>query len=894
MPDHSHEMEIKFFNALRDIFVGAPVEGQSGYINLMRIKSQYYTAGVFPRLKADIDTVCAPFDPAFREDLFNKLYNFFYRYFSESGSIYFRYTPLRENVYERVYSDNQDVMLFWKTHMLYYVKTDRLFQCLDVDADGAKVYFDVSTVQHKKANEKREVVYEFGSVREDGAIVLTVSYAEKGRKTKADDILKAAKRAGAALTDEQLERACRVFEKQVEVDYFINKDAGRFLREQFDIWLYQYVFEPGQQTATHWTETRLRQLQAIKTIAYKIIDFIAQFEDELVKIWNKPKFALNAHYIITLDHIADRDAALLARLFEHPGLAAQVAEWQQLGMVGQGFTLTPGPSPSQGEGSTPSPLKGEGRGEGQGRYRYLPLDTRHFPDLEPDILALFDHLDDALDGWLIKSENYQALNTLSSRFRDQISAIYIDPPYNTGTEASDFIYTNQFRNSSWITMIENRLGSALHLLKTEGVLCVTIDDYEFSHLSMLLDELNAFSLGVAVIKSKPQGRATARGFSVNHEYAIFASKTEKADVGRLPRIGQKADRYPERDEIGIYAWTNFRGTGANSTRKDRPKLFYPVYVAGDKVRVADMVWNKDEGVWQPQQPSTPDEELIFPVDSDGEERVWTLGWERAQKNLHELKVVRGSNGTQIHRKYRPNYEGALPGTWWDNKLYSASESGTKVLQNILGSQEEFSYPKSIHAVVDCLRSCGLGVVQSGVALDFFAGSGTTGHAVINLNREDGGHRKYILIEMGSHFDTVILPRIKKVVFSDQWKDGQAVEGGQGVSHFCKYYQLEQYEDTLRRALYQDAPLFVHGDPYSNYVFLRDLKMLDAVTLDTAANTAAVHLDNLYEGIDLAETLANVLGQRIARLTREAVTFEDGTTIDLTKPDLRHLKPLIWW
>ncbi len=119
--------EQKFSNALRDVFVGARVEGESGYINLMRIKARYYEEGVFPKLQRDINEALKPF-PTFREELFDKLYAFFSRYFSESGAIYFRHTPLHQNVYEKVYTDDKDVMLFWKTHMLYYVKTDRLFR----------------------------------------------------------------------------------------------------------------------------------------------------------------------------------------------------------------------------------------------------------------------------------------------------------------------------------------------------------------------------------------------------------------------------------------------------------------------------------------------------------------------------------------------------------------------------------------------------------------------------------------------------------------------------------------------------------------------------------------------------------------------------------------------
>ena len=114
--------------------------------------------------------------------------------------------------------------------------------------------------------------------------------------------------------------------------------------------------------------------------------------------------------------------------------------------------------------------------------------------------------------------------------------------------------------------------------------------------------------------------------------------------------------------------------------------------------------------------------------------------------------------------------------------------------------------------------------RDAIILDYFAGSGTTGHAVINLNRQDGGRRKYILVEMADYFHTVLLPRIKKVVFSDKWKDGKAQEGCKGISHFVKYFRLEQYEEVLRKARYRDdEPLFFQGDPYTQYVFLRDPK-----------------------------------------------------------------------
>ena len=144
-------------------------------------------------------------------------------------------------------------------------------------------------------------------------------------------------------------------------------------------------------------------------------------------------------------------------------------------------------------------------------------------------------------------------------------------------------------------------------------------------------------------------------------------------------------------------------------------------------------------------------------------------------------------------------QGTLPSTLWTDKKYSATDYGTNLLAHILGSSNAFSFPKSVYTVADCLRVCQLH--DGDYCVDYFAGSGTTGHAIINLNREDGGQRNFILVEMGDHFDTVLLPRIKKVAFTPEWKDGkpkrmatpQEAERGPRI---VKYMRLESYEDAL--------------------------------------------------------------------------------------------------
>ncbi len=461
--------EQKFYKALQDVFIGAKIEGQGGFVNLMRIKSNYYNK-IEQFLKEDVEKALEKY-PSFREELFDKLYSFFSRYFTESGSIYFNSTPFHNNIYEKVYTDEKDVILFWKTQMLYYVKTDRIFRSLPVEFDGFKFYFDASRIESKKANEKRSLVFELNQVREDSTIVFDVQYSEKGTKTKQDEILKAIKRKGIAITEEQLERAFRVFEKQSEVDFFINKNAKAFLQEQFKLWSYQYFWEGAKE----WSADRVNQLQILKNIAFKIIDFISQFEDELVKIWNKPKFVKNSNYVITLDRL--NNIELIKKILNHKNIAEQIREWQELGIVDENFEI---------DDVIEKDLTGEHLAE---KYRHLPIDTKYFKDLELEILNQFEDLDKSLDGWLIKSENYQALNTILPKFKEKVQTIYIDPPFNLDS-SDQFLYRTNYKDANWAILLENRLRIAKDWLNEKGSIFVRCDYNRNWIVRCLMDEIS--------------------------------------------------------------------------------------------------------------------------------------------------------------------------------------------------------------------------------------------------------------------------------------------------------------------------------------------------------------------------------------------------------------------
>ena len=247
-------------------------------------------------------------------------------------------------------------------------------------------YFYASEVEHKKNNERREFVFEFAEVKrttEGNVVHLKVFYSQRGRTTNTEIIIKKAKYSPGAkvmLTEDDLQNAFRVFRRQTEADFFINKDARGFLREQFDLWLYQYLF----QEESIFEQKRLSQLQAIQQTAHDIIDFIAQFEDELRRAWEKPKFARKVHYVVTLDKLP---VTLLAKIATHRGARTQIEEWQELGMVHEKFSMK---ELNKGQGS----LDIEPNGPTNDDCRFLPLDTKHFKDLELEILDAIGDLDD--------------------------------------------------------------------------------------------------------------------------------------------------------------------------------------------------------------------------------------------------------------------------------------------------------------------------------------------------------------------------------------------------------------------------------------------------------------------------------------------------------------------
>src|SRR6218665_1979210 len=513
-------------------------------------------------------------------------------------------------------------------------------------------------------------------------------------------------------------------------------------------------------------EKNLRLIQVLRAIALDLISFLAQLEDFQKKLWLKKKFVVAANYCITLDRIPER---------LYPAIAGNQKQWEQWENLG---VLEARKDDLFQQAKT-------GSAEYLKAHPFLMADTALFDSaFKSSLLAAVDNLDENLDGLLIHGDNFQALNLLQERYRKQVKCIYIAPPYNTSENS--FLYKNQYKHSSWLSMVAGRINTAMYLMTDNGVLCCAIDDFELPYLENALDEVFGFEnrLGNLAIEIKPSGRTNDKYLATSHEYILFYAKEHtRADINFFPLTEAQTMQYSEGEGTGSYKWRDFLRTGGFSSPEERPNSYYVIYYNSETGK-ADV--EPFEGGFR-----------IEPLDSEGKKRVWrkTIPSFLAHLKNGEISFKQNKQGAWKVQIIDRIKEGVRPKSIWIGSKYDASSHGTKLIKSLFGDVADFSFPKSIHAVRDTLF-VNVASEQNATVLDFFAGSGTTGHAVISINREDSGNRKYILVEQGEYFDNVTKPRIQKVVYSADWKEGKATAPQTGISHAFKVLKIESYEDTL--------------------------------------------------------------------------------------------------
>ncbi|OIO29000.1 hypothetical protein AUJ22_02155 [Candidatus Nomurabacteria bacterium CG1_02_31_12] len=346
---------------------------------------------------------------------------------------------------------------------------------------------------------------------------------------------------------------------------------------------------------------------------------------------------------------------------------------------------------------------------------------------------------------IIKGNNLLALHSLKSEFAGKIKLIYIDPPYNPPSSNNTFTYNNNFNHSTWLTFMKNRIEIAQDLLTNDGAMIIAIDENEQAYLGVLIDEMfKGYENHCVTIVHNPRG-VQGTNFSYTHEYAFFI----------FPKGTKTVKNRKIADED--ISFSNLRNWGSESERKDAKNCFYPVLVDKCTKQIIDFGEVCDDKFHPKINIHNGDFVEVYPIDKEGVERKWRYARQSVEEVKELLAVVEkdGVYDIQIGKDFG-QYR-----TVWIDKRYDANEYGTKLVKDLV-PESNFSFPKSLWNVYDAIYA----VVQddkNAIVLDYHAGSGTTGHAVLNLNEEDKGNRKFILIEQMDYIKTVTAPRIKEVL-----------------------------------------------------------------------------------------------------------------------------------
>ena len=783
-----------------------------GLYRIMKMKSAEVSAflddELLPQIRSALRPAGEPGGAAASEgEVYRHLAEFFSRYYDEGDFFSRRRRADGQRPTYLLPYDGEEIKLHWANADQHYIKTADNYSSYAFSVGGEagrRVRFDLVAAENDRDNIKPangNGLRFLLSRRGDGVAVndgaLTVSFehrsltaAEKKKwpgngihqqaRLNEDAVTRilgavpedwATPLAAPAPTDANGGRTVLAqhldrYTSKNSFDYFIHDDLGDFLRQQLDLYLNTEVLRPDdfEQGGTTSLERALTQLRAVRQIGHKIIAFLAQLEDFQKRLWLKKKFVLESHWCVSLDRVPE---ALRAEVASN---ARQREEWVRLFSIDE-------IRPDLGNGGVrfSEPLTGEFLHA----HPFLVLDTRHFDrdftDRLLESLSDAGPLEEQQDGLLVHGENYQALNLLQARYGGQVDCVYIDPPYNTGY--SEILYKNTFKHSSWLSLMQGRLRLSRELATATGSHIVAIDENEQERLGLLLSEV--FPDHEKICASVVHNKKGIQGsfFSYVHDSLFFCIPPALGATNPLP--------IPEAER----RFENLRKWGRESERRTARNCFYPIEVKDGRIASFGEVCPED---FHPGRANVEngDSILVYPVDAKGDERKWRYARDSVERIRHLLRVKTVDRTGEIQiEKCRSERQVK---TVWDDSRYIAGDYGTRWLTHLGLKVEENLYPKSLHAVADAVALvCGEGAT----VLDYFAGSGTTGHAVMELNREDGGRRRFVLVEVGDHFDAVLLPRLKKVAYSRGWKDGQPA-ARDGRRQVFRYVRLESYEDTM--------------------------------------------------------------------------------------------------
>ena len=560
----------------------------------------------------------------------------------------------------------------------------------------------------------------------------------------------------------------------MDSDYFIHKDLDKFLKTEQRRYIQNTILgnldtllnlspeNPGFAIAT-----------AFRDVTDEVIALLVTVETFQKQLFLMKKKVITTDYLISIGKISEvskvdpeKREALFSQILENE---AQLDDWRDTFGIDIREQL---------------PLL-------DGVYPTLPLDTRYFDEAFVDkLLALFDDLESQIDGVLLNSENFQALDLLMEKYRGSIRCVHIDPPYNTNT--SGFLYKNDYQHSSWLTMMENRLSLAEQLMATDSCILCHIDENEYENLFKVCDAILLMDNQGTIIWDKRNPVFGTKTIATQHEYIVCYStgsiKLNIRPINRKAILKEAASLIKKHGGVTDKCCKEFRTWIKNKSN-----------LTGGEAAYSNI--DENGNVYSEVSLSAPglqnDSKYHIPLDHPDTEKqcpVPTNGWSRPPEKLQKLKDA-GRIAFGKDEKKQPRLKIYLK-DYLFGELSSVLPSGKRGKADMVTLGLEFEYCHSIDLyeyLVWAVTPDGEGIV-----LDFFAGSGTNGHAALNLNKADNGNRKFILIEMGDYFESTLKERIRRVMFSENWKGGKpdTNKGIDGTVGIVKYQRLEQYEDVL--------------------------------------------------------------------------------------------------
>jgi len=787
-------------------------------------------------------------------EVFSHLANFFKRYYKDGDFVSLR--RYKKDTYAIPY-EGEEVKLHWANSDQYYIKSGEYFRDYTFRVNGKTIHLKLSDAETENNNnkatsdkERRFVIVESNpcEVIED-ELYINFEYKAIGKENQDKLNEKAIAKALESIEDLDFITALNtlapteknkkrtIFEKHLKsytsrnsFDYFIHKDLGGFLGRELDFYIKnEMLFLDDIMDSPIKYEEVMGKIKIFKEVSQKIIAFLTQLEELQKKLWEKKKFVIETNYCITLDKI---DEDYYEEIF---ACKEQLAEWKELFDV---------------DVQSVEDLKEE---------KYLVLDTKFFDmKFKYKLLSEFDNLDEDIDGVLINSENFGALNLLQDRYKEQVKTVYIDPPYNTGNDG--FLYNDTYQHSSWMSFMYDRLAYAKELLSNDGILFSSIDDREFSNLNYIINSVldSKNQISNLIWKKKKQPSFLSQVATVTEYVSVYAKKKElikKLSIDKISdttkRVDNASNGISERIiEAGIKCKSITDGVikkGIYQNKTMNTEFLDDVYV---KDGITQNSFTAKANFRNKQEDITKFclEKLLFLTEKNSFRRYTSEEEKNKNKSITNLLL-----------------------DWGDNQ-----DSNNEML-NIFGNTSSFSYPKPTQLISNLIKST---LYNEGIFLDYFAGSGTTGHGIINLNREDNGKRKYLLVEMGEYFESITKPRIQKVIYSDSWKEGKPTTKN-GVSQIFKYFKLESYEDTLnnlefKKTKEQDEALDLYGEAKEDYILNYSLdvesqsSLLNIDTFSTPFDyklkiaTSSVG-ETKDTNIDLVETFNYLLGLVVKRI-----------------------------